>query len=139
MANQRTFSIIKPDAVEKNAIGSIIARFESEGLRIVALRKTQLSALEAKSFYAEHRERPFFPSLVEYMTSGPVVLMVLEGENAVLRNREIMGPTDASVAPADTIRGQWGESIERNAVHGSDAPETAAIEIGHFFSTSALH
>ena len=139
MANQRTFSIIKPDAVEKNAIGSIIARFESEGLRIVALRKTHLSALEAKSFYAEHRERPFFPSLVEYMTSGPVVLMVLEGENAVLRNREIMGPTNAAEAPADTIRGQWGESIERNAVHGSDAPETAAIEIGHFFSTSALH
>ena len=139
MANERTFSIIKPDAVEKNAIGSIVARFESEGLRIVAMRKTHLSTREAESFYAVHSERPFFGSLVEYMTSGPVVVMVLEGENAILRNREIMGPTNAAEAPADTIRGQWGESIERNAVHGSDAPETAAVEIAHFFATTELH
>ena len=134
MAIERTFSIIKPDAVEKNVIGEIISRFEKNGLRVIASKMVHLSKEQAGEFYAVHRERPFYNDLVDYMTSGPVVVQVLEGENAVLKNREIMGATNPADADPGTIRKDFATSIEENAVHGSDAPETAAQEIEFFFS-----
>jgi nucleoside-diphosphate kinase len=134
MAIERTFSIIKPDAVAKNVIGQIVARFEAAGLKIVASRLQHLSRAEAEAFYAVHKARPFFKDLVEFMTSGPVVLQVLEGENAIAKNRELMGATDPKKADKGTIRADFADSIDANAVHGSDAPETAAVEIGYFFA-----
>lgn len=133
MAIQRTLSIIKPDATRKGHIGAIIARFESEGLRIAAMRKAHLSLREAEGFYAVHKDRPFFGELTAFMSSGPCVLIVLEGENAILRNREIMGATNPANAAEGTLRKLYAASIGENAVHGSDAPETAAFEIGWFF------
>jgi nucleoside-diphosphate kinase len=133
MAVEQTLSIIKPDAVQKNVIGKILARFEAAGLRIVAARMMHLSRDEAEGFYAVHRERPFFRPLVEFMISGPVVVQVLEGENAITRNRELMGATDPKKAEKGTIRADFATSIDANAVHGSDSPETARIEIGYFF------
>ena len=133
MALERTFSIVKPDGVARNLIGDVYSRFEKAGLRVVAARMLQLSQTEAEGFYAVHRERPFFKDLVRYMTSGPVVVQVLEGENAVLKNREIMGATDPKKAAPGTIRADLAQSIEANTVHGSDAPETAAQEIAYFF------
>ena len=139
MAIERTLSIIKPDAVAKNVIGKIYSRFETHGLKIVAAQMRQLSQAEAEGFYAVHRERPFFADLVKFMTSGPVMIQVLEGENAILKNRELMGATDPKKAAAGTIRADFAESIDANAVHGSDAPETAAVEIAYFFPTLAIH
>jgi nucleoside-diphosphate kinase len=133
MAIQRTLSIIKPDAVAKNVIGQIIARFEGAGLKVVAGRLVHLSAAEAGQFYAVHKERPFFKDLVEFMISGPVFVQVLEGEDAIAKNRDLMGATDPKKAEAGTIRADFAESIDANAVHGSDAPETAAVEIAFFF------
>ena len=133
MAIERTLSIIKPDGLEKAAIGKVIARFEEQGLKPVALRMARLSKGEAEGFYAVHRERPFFPALVEFMTSGPVVLMVLEGEGAVARNREIMGATNPANAAPGTIRKDFATDVQRNTVHGSDSPENAKIEIAYFF------
>src|ERR671918_176278 len=133
MALQQTLSIIKPDAVKKNAIGQILARFEAAGLRVVAARMMHLSRDEAEGFYAVHRGRPFFDALVEFMISGPVLVQVLEGENAIARNRELMGATDPKKAEKGTIRADFAESIDANAVHGSDAPETAAVEVAFFF------
>jgi nucleoside-diphosphate kinase len=138
MALQRTFSIIKPDAVAKNAIGSIVAKFEAGGLRVVASRMVRLSEAQARGFYAVHKERPFYNDLVKFMTEGPVVVQVLEGENAIARNREIMGATNSKEAAPGTVRNEFGTDIERNAVHGSDAPETAATEIAFFFSEADL-
>lgn len=138
MAIQRTLSIIKPDAVAKNVIGKIYSRFETNGLRIVAAQMRQLSRAEAEGFYAVHRERPFFKALVDFMISGPVMIQVLEGENAIAKNRELMGATDPKKAEKGTIRADFAESIDANAVHGSDAPETAAVEIAYFFSTLAI-
>ena len=138
MALERTLSIIKPDAVAKNAIGSIIARFEEAGLRVVAARMMHLSENEAEGFYAVHRERPFFKDLVRFMTSGPVFVQVLEGEGAIMKNREVMGATDPEKAEKGTIRADFASNIEENAVHGSDAPETAAQEIAYFFSAVDL-
>ena len=134
MALERTFSIIKPDATRRNLTGQINARLESAGLRIVAQKLKQLSVTEAKAFYAVHQERPFYNDLVAFMTSGPVVLQVLEGENAVLANREVMGATNPGDAAVGTIRKDFAESIEANSVHGSDSPENAAIEISYFFA-----
>ena len=138
MAIERTLSIVKPDAVKKGVTGQILAMFENVGLRIVATRMTSLSEAQARAFYAVHRERPFYKSLVEFMTSGPVVVSVLEGENAIAKNREIMGATNPEKADAGTIRKEFATNIERNAVHGSDAPETAREEIAFFFSTAEL-
>lgn len=138
MALERTISIIKPDAVAKNVIGQIYARFESAGLKVVAAKMKHLSRKEAEGFYAVHAERPFFNDLVAFMTSGPVMIQVLEGENAVLKNREIMGATDPKKADAGTIRADFAESIDENAVHGSDSLENAANEIAYFFSTTEL-
>ena len=138
MTVQRTFSIIKPDAVAKNVIGQIYSRFEANGLRIVAAKMKQLSQKEAEDFYAVHKERPFFADLVAFMTSGPVMLQVLEGENAVAKNREIMGATNPKEAAAGTIRADFADSIDANAVHGSDSLENAAIEIAYFFSQSEV-
>lgn len=134
MAIQRTLSILKPDATERNLTGKINARFEENGLRIVAQRRTRLSRLQAGQFYGVHKDRPFFNDLVEYMVSGPVVVQVLEGENAVAKNREIMGATNPENAAPGTIRKDFAESIERNSVHGSDSEENAATEIRFFFS-----
>lgn len=134
MAVERTLSIIKPDATRRNLTGAIVDRFEKSGLRIVAQRRIRLSQMQAEQFYAVHRERPFFKSLVEFMTSGPVVVQVLEGEDAIAKNREVMGATNPANAAAGTIRKDFAESIEANSVHGSDAPETAANEIKFFFS-----
>ncbi len=134
MATERTLSIIKPDATRRNLTGEIVARFENAGLRVVAQRRMKLSTAQAEAFYAVHKARPFFKGLVEFMTSGPVVVQVLEGENAIARNREVMGATDPAKAAAGTIRKDFAESIEANSVHGSDAPETAANEIHFFFS-----
>ena len=139
MAVERTLSIIKPDAVAKNVIGEIYARFEKAGLKVVAARMTHLSRNDAEGFYAVHKGRPFFKDLVKYMTSGPVVVQVLEGENAIARNREIMGATDPKKAAKGTIRADFALSIEQNVVHGSDAPETAAQEIAYFFRSTELH
>jgi nucleoside-diphosphate kinase len=133
MAVERTLSIIKPDAVKKNVIGQIIARFEKAGLRVIAARMTHLSRKEAEGFYAVHRERPFFRDLVEFMISGPVFVQVLEGENAIALNRELMGATDPKKAAKGTIRADFADSIDANAVHGSDGPETARKEIAFFF------
>jgi nucleoside-diphosphate kinase len=133
MTIERTLSIIKPDAVKKNAIGQILARFEAAGLRIVAARMMHLSRAEAEGFYAVHRSRPFFRDLVEFMTSGPVLVQVLEGEDAIAKNRELMGATDPKKAAKGTIRADFADSIDANAVHGSDAPETARTEMAYFF------
>lgn len=138
MTLERTISIIKPDAVSKNLIGKIYARFEGAGLKVVAAKMKHLSVKEAEGFYAVHKERPFFGDLVSFMTSGPVMIQVLEGENAVLKNRELMGATDPKKADAGTIRADFAESIDENAVHGSDSVENAAIEIAYFFATSEL-
>lgn len=135
---ERTLSIIKPDGVEKNVIGEIIARFEKNGLRIAAMKMVHLSKKEAEGFYIVHKERPFYGSLTDFMSRGPVVLMVLEGENAIARNREIMGATNPEQAEAGTIRKDFATSIEENTVHGSDSPESAAFEIGYFFNAFEL-
>ncbi|AIT09849.1 nucleoside diphosphate kinase [Candidatus Francisella endociliophora] len=134
MSKQRTLSIIKPDAVEKNVIGEIYSRFEKAGLKIVASKMKHLSRAEAEGFYAVHKDRPFFSALVEFMISGPVMIQVLEGENAIAKNRELMGATNPKEAEAGTIRADFADSIDANAVHGSDAEETAAQEIRYFFS-----
>lgn len=134
MAVERTLSIIKPDATRRNLTGKVNACLEQAGLRIVAQRRVRLSVAQAEAFYAVHRERPFFRGLVEFMTSGPVVVQVLEGASAVARNREVMGATDPAKAAAGTIRAQFAENIEANSVHGSDSPENAAVEIGFFFA-----
>lgn len=139
MAVQRTLSIIKPDAVAKNVIGEIYARFERAGLKIVAARMMHLSRLQAEGFYAVHRERPFFQDLVEFMMSGPVMVQVLEGEDAILKNRQLMGATDPKKADPGTIRADFAQSIDANAVHGSDAPETAAVEVAYFFPALDVH
>ncbi|MCQ9616732.1 nucleoside-diphosphate kinase [Paenalcaligenes niemegkensis] len=139
MAIERTLSIIKPDAVAKNAIGQIVARFEQAGLKIAAARMVHLSRAEAEGFYAVHKERPFFNDLVEFMISGPVFVQVLEGENAILTNRDLMGATNPKEAAAGTIRADFAESIDANAVHGSDAAETAAAEIAYFFPASQVY
>ena len=133
MAVERTLSIIKPDAVKKNVVGQILARFEKAGLRIVAARMMHLSRAEAEGFYAVHRQRPFFRDLVEFMTSGPVLVQVLEGEDAITKNRELMGATDPKKAAKGSIRADFAESIDANAVHGSDGPDTARTEVGYFF------
>jgi nucleoside-diphosphate kinase len=133
MAVERTLSIIKPDATKRNHTGAIVDRFEKAGLRVIASRRMQLSTAQAEAFYNVHKARPFFKSLVEFMTSGPVVVQVLEGDNAIAKNREVMGATDPSKAAAGTIRKDFAESIEANSVHGSDAPETAHNEIRFFF------
>lgn len=138
MAVERTLSIIKPEAVARNLIGEIYARFEQAGLRIVAARMRHLNQDQAQRFYAVHKERPFYNDLVAYMQSGPVMVQVLEGENAIARNREIMGATDPKAAAAGTIRADFAESLEENAVHGSDAPETARNEIAFFFDEDEL-
>ncbi|NQZ08359.1 MAG: nucleoside-diphosphate kinase [Algicola sp.] len=138
MALERTFSIVKPDAVAKNLIGAIYGRFETAGLRIVASKMVHLSQEKAQGFYAEHSERPFFGALVEFMTSGPVMVQVLEGENAILKNREIMGATNPSEALAGTIRADFADSIDENAAHGSDAAASAAREIAYFFTEDEL-
>ena len=138
MSIERTLSIIKPDAVAKNVIGQIYARFETAGLKIVAARMAHLSRNEAEAFYAVHKDRPFFKDLVGFMISGPVMIQVLDGENAIARNRELMGATDSKKAAPGTIRQKFGTDIEQNAVHGSDAPETAKYEIGFFFSGAEL-
>jgi nucleoside-diphosphate kinase len=135
MAVERTLSIVKPDAVAKNVIGQIYSRFEQAGLKIIAARMLQLSKAGAEGFYAVHRERPFFPELVRFMISGPIMVQVLEGENAIARNRELMGATDPRKAQKGTIRAAFADSIDANAVHGSDGPETARNEIAYFFPT----
>jgi nucleoside-diphosphate kinase len=139
MAIERTLSIIKPDGVEKGAIGKIISRFEATGLKPVAMRLVHLSQAEAEGFYAVHRQRPFFNDLVRFMTSGPSVVMVLEGENAIARNREVMGATDPRKAAEGTIRRELATNIERNTVHGSDGPDTARTEIAYFFRGVDVH
>jgi nucleoside-diphosphate kinase len=138
MAIERTLSIIKPDAVAKNAIGRVIALLEEGGLRVIAQKMVRLTPEQAGEFYAVHRERPFYRSLCAFMTEGPVVVQVLEGENAIAKNREVMGATDPAKAAPRTIRAELGSNIERNAVHGSDAPETAAVEVSFFFSGAEL-
>jgi len=138
MAVERTLSIVKPDAVSKNVIGQIYSRFEKAGLKIVAARMLSLSQSQAEGFYAVHRGRPFFRDLVKFMVSGPIVVQVLEGEDAIAKNRELMGATDPKKAAKGTIRADFAESIDANAVHGSDGPETARTEIGYFFSASEV-
>jgi len=138
MAIERTLSIIKPDAVAKNAMGQIIARFEAAGLKVVAARLAQLSRSEAERFYAVHKSRPFYQDLVDFMVSGPVFLQVLEGENAILKNRDLMGATDPKQAERGTIRADFADSIDANAVHGSDSAQTAAVEIAFFFPESQV-
>ncbi len=135
---QRTLTIGKPDAVAKGVTGEILSRFEKAGLEIVALKKLRLTEEQARGFYAVHKERPFYGELVEFMTSGPVVVGVLEGPDAIAKNRELMGPTDSTKAEPGTIRGDFGTDIERNAVHGSDAPETARVEIAYFFNAMEI-
>jgi nucleoside-diphosphate kinase len=139
MAVERTLSIIKPDAVAQNVIGEILTRFEKAGLKIVAARMAWLSRAEAEGFYAVHRERPFFRSLVDFMVSGPVMIQVLEGDSAIAKNRELMGATDPAKAAAGTIRADFAKSIDANAVHGSDAPETAKVEVAYFFPALAVY
>jgi nucleoside-diphosphate kinase len=138
MAVERTLSIVKPDGLEKGIVGRIVSRFEAAGLKPVAMRMQHLSRAEAEGFYAVHRERPFFGSLVEFMTSGPVLLMVLEGENAVAKNRELMGATNPANAAPGTLRKEFATSLEKNTVHGSDSPENAATEIAWFFRQTEL-
>ena len=139
MAIERTLSIIKPDAVSKNVIGKILTRFEDAGLKIIAARMMHLSKAEAEAFYAVHKARPFFNDLVTFMISGPVMVQVLEGEGAILKNRDLMGATDPKKADKGTIRADFADSIDANAVHGSDAAETAAVEISFFFPTLNIH
>lgn len=139
MAVERTLSIIKPDAVAKNVIGEIYSRFETNGLKIIAARMLHLSQAEAEGFYAVHRGRPFFNDLVKFMISGPVMVQVLEGEHAIRKNRELMGATDPKKAERGTIRADFADSIDANAVHGSDAPETAATEIAYYFPALDIH
>ncbi len=139
MAIETTLSILKPDAVRKNAIGQILSRFEGAGLEIVAARMMHLSRRQAEAFYAVHRERPFFGDLVDFMTSGPVFVQALRGENAIARNRELMGATDPKKAAPGTIRADFADSIDANAVHGSDSAETAAVEVAFFFPTLDIH
>jgi nucleoside-diphosphate kinase len=134
MAIERTFGIVKPDAVEKNAVGGVVEMIEKAGLKLVALRMVKLSEAQARAFYAVHKDRPFYGDLVKFMTSGPCVVMAIEGENAVVRYREVMGPTDSKKAPEGTIRNRYGTNIERNAVHGSDGPDTARAEVAFFFA-----
>ena len=138
MAVQRTFAIIKPDAVRNKVSGQILARIEESGLEIVAMKKMQLSEQGARGFYAVHKERPFFKDLVSFMTSGPVVALVLEGEGAIKKWRDLMGPTNSNEAPAGTLRGDFGTDLEQNATHGSDAPETARLEIAYFFNAMEI-
>jgi nucleoside-diphosphate kinase len=138
MALERTFSIVKPDGVARDLIGQVYGRFEKAGLRIIAARMLQLTKAQAEGFYAVHKARPFFNDLVAYMTSGPIIAQVLEGENAVLKHRDIMGATDPKKATPGTIRADLAESIEHNVVHGSDSAENAAIEIAYFFSTTEI-
>lgn len=139
MAIERTLSIIKPDAVAKNVIGQIYARFEAAGLKVIAARMVHLSRQEAEAFYGVHRERPFFKDLVDFMISGPVMVQVLEGEGAILKNRDLMGATDPRKAAPGTIRADFADSIDANAVHGSDAPETAAVEVAFFFPAMNIY
>jgi len=138
MSVERTLSIIKPDATGRNLVGKIVARFEEEGLKIAGIRKVWLSRQEAEGFYAVHKDRPFFGELVDFMTSGPCVVMVLEGDNAILKNREIMGATNPAEAAENTLRKLYATSIGENAVHGSDSPENAAIEVAYFFRSTEL-
>ncbi len=138
MALERTFGIVKPDAVAKGAIGGVVDMIEKAGLTIIGLRLVRLATTEAESFYAVHKARPFYKDLVTFMTSGPVVVMAIEGENAIARYREVMGPTDSKKAPVGTIRQKYGTDIEKNAVHGSDAAETARVEIAFFFTGAEL-
>jgi nucleoside-diphosphate kinase len=138
MAVERTLSIIKPDAVARGAIGAILATFEDAGLRPLAVKMLQLTEAQARGFYAVHKERPFYAALVKFMTSGPVVASVLEGESAIARNRELMGDTNSAKAAPGTIRARFGTDIERNAVHGSDAPATARVEIAYFFNATEI-
>jgi nucleoside-diphosphate kinase len=138
MSEQRTLSIVKPDAVAKGATGEILSRFEKAGLRILAVKKLRLSEEQARGFYAVHKARPFYKDLVAFMTSGPIVVSVLEGKDAIAKNRELMGPTDSTKAAKGTIRGDFGTDIERNAVHGSDAAETARVEIAYFFNATEI-
>src|SRR5712671_5643989 len=139
MAVERTLSIVKPDAVAKNVIGQIYSRFEAAGLRVIAARMFHLSQAEAQQFYAVHKDRPFFKDLVKFMVSGPIMVQVLEGENAIVRNRELMGATDPKKARKGTIRADFADSIDANAVHGSDGPETARSEIAYFFPVSEIY
>lgn len=139
MAVERTLSIIKPDAMARGLIGEILRRFEAAGLKIVAARLLRLTQEQARSFYAVHKERPFFGSLTQYMSSGPILVSVLEGDGAILKNREIMGATDPAKAAPNTIRRDYGKDVEKNAVHGSDGPETAAWEISFFFKPDEIH
>ena len=139
MALERTLSIVKPDGVRKNLIGEVYRRFEQAGLRVVAARMRRLTQSEAEGFYAVHRERPFFKDLVDFMISGPVVVQALEGESAIAKNRELMGATDPKKADKGTIRADFADSIDANAVHGSDAPETARMEIAYFFAASEIY
>ncbi len=139
MAVERTLSIIKPDAVAKNAVGQILSRFEAAGLKVVAARMMHLSRADAEAFYGVHRERPFFRDLVEFMISGPIMVQVLEGDNAIAKNRDLMGATDPKKAAAGTIRADFADSIDANAVHGSDAPETARNEVAFFFPAMSIH
>jgi len=139
MAIERTLSIIKPDAVAKNVIGQIVSRFEQAGLKVVAARLQQLSRIDAERFYEVHKERPFYKDLVDFMVSGPVFVQVLQGENAITKNRDLMGATDPKKAEAGTIRADFADSIDANAVHGSDSPETAAVEIAFFFPESNIY
>ncbi len=136
---ERTLSIIKPDGVEKNVIGEVIKRFETNGIKIAAMKMIHLSKSQAQGFYAVHKERPFFDSLTDFMTSGPIVVMVLEGENVIAKNRKLMGARNFKEAEEGTIRKEYATDIEKNVVHGSDAPETAAFEIGYFFNGLELH
>ena len=138
MSIERTLSIIKPDGVKRNLVGEILNRFEKNGLRVIATRMQNLSKVEAEGFYAVHKARPFYNDLVSYMTSGPVVVTVLEGENAISRNRELMGATNPKEAAAGTIRADFAESIEANTVHGSDGPDTAAVEVSYFFRSTEI-
>jgi len=138
MALERTFSIIKPDATRRNITGKVVSKFEEGGLRVIASKRIHMSREQAEGFYAVHKERPFFGELVDFMISGPVVVQVLEGENAIARNREIMGETNPAAAAAGTIRAEFAESIGENSVHGSDAPDTAKDEIGFFFSDDEI-
>jgi nucleoside-diphosphate kinase len=139
MALERTLSIIKPDAVAKNVIGQILSRFEAAGLKVVAARMAHLSRSEAEAFYAVHKGRPFFNDLVAFMTSGPVMIQVLQGDNAIAKNRELMGATDPKKAAKGSVRADFADSIDANAVHGSDAPETAAVEVAFFFPAMAVY
>jgi len=139
MAVERTLSIIKPDAVAKNVIGEIYSRFEKNGLKVIAARMAQLSRAEAEAFYGVHRARPFFKDLVDFMVSGPIMVQVLEGDNAIAKNRDLMGATDPKKAGKGTIRADFADSIDANAVHGSDSPETAAVEVAFFFPSMEIH